>query len=92
MAPDVFLHADLAFPESLPQFQRLFPDDAACARYLESIRWRDGFACPRCGVTAEPFRFAGIQATRWSLDREDKTGRRNGWLRTLDRLGIGFDS
>ena len=36
--------------------------------------------------------FAGIQATRWSLDREDKTGRRNGWLRTLDRLGIGFDS
>ncbi|CAB4805027.1 unannotated protein [freshwater metagenome] len=40
----------------------------------------------------EPFRFAGIQATRWSLDREDKTGRRNGWLRTLDRLGIGFDS
>ena len=40
----------------------------------------------------EPFRFAGIQATRWSLDREDKTGKRNAWLRTLDRLGLGFDS
>jgi glycine/D-amino acid oxidase-like deaminating enzyme len=40
----------------------------------------------------EPFRFAGIQATRWSLDREDKTGARNAWLRTLDRLGLGFDS
>ena len=40
----------------------------------------------------EPFRFAGIQATRWSMDREDKTGRRNAWLRTLDRLGLGFDS
>ncbi len=40
----------------------------------------------------EPFRFMGIQATRWSLDREDQTGKRNAWLRTLDRLGLGFDS
>ncbi|MFM7045394.1 MAG: NAD(P)/FAD-dependent oxidoreductase, partial [Ilumatobacteraceae bacterium] len=40
----------------------------------------------------EPFRFIGIQATRWSLDREDRTGHRNIWLRTLDRLGLGFDS
>jgi glycine/D-amino acid oxidase-like deaminating enzyme len=40
----------------------------------------------------EPFRFLGIQATRWSLGVEDKTGRRNTWLRTLDRLGLGFDS
>jgi glycine/D-amino acid oxidase-like deaminating enzyme len=40
----------------------------------------------------EPFRFAGIQATRWSMDREDRTGKRNAWLRTLDRLGLGFDS
>lgn len=40
----------------------------------------------------EPFRYAGIQATRWSLDREDKTGKRNAWLRSLDRLGLGFDS
>ncbi len=40
----------------------------------------------------EPFKFAGIQATRWSLDREDRTGRRNLWLRSLDRLGLGFDS
>jgi glycine/D-amino acid oxidase-like deaminating enzyme len=40
----------------------------------------------------EPFRYAGIKATRWSLAREDRTGRRNLWLRTLDRLGLGFDS
>lgn len=44
------------FPESLPEFQRMFPDDAACARYLESIRWRDGFVCPKCAGTAEPMR------------------------------------
>ncbi|NBY12368.1 MAG: FAD-dependent oxidoreductase [Actinobacteria bacterium] len=40
----------------------------------------------------EPFRFFGIQATRWALNREDKTGKRNLWLRTMDRLGLGFDS
>ncbi len=40
----------------------------------------------------EPFRFIGIQATRWSLNREDKSGKRNLWLRSLDRLGLGFDS
>jgi glycine/D-amino acid oxidase-like deaminating enzyme len=40
----------------------------------------------------EPFKFAGIQATRWSLEREDRTGKRNLWLRSLDRLGLGFDS
>jgi hypothetical protein len=32
--------SDLPFPKSLPDFQRLFPDDAACAKYLEAIRFR----------------------------------------------------
>ena len=40
----------------------------------------------------EPFRFVGIQATKWSMDREDRTGKRNLWLRGLDRMGLGFDS
>jgi glycine/D-amino acid oxidase-like deaminating enzyme len=41
----------------------------------------------------EPLAFLGIQLTRWSLDRADRhEGRRNSWLRVLDRLGLGFDS
>jgi glycine/D-amino acid oxidase-like deaminating enzyme len=41
----------------------------------------------------EPFASIGIQATRWSLDRADHSqGRRNALLRTLDALGLGFDS
>lgn len=48
---------DLPFPRSLPEFQRLFPDDAACAAYLENIRWRQGFVCPKCSDTQEPYRF-----------------------------------
>ena len=35
----------------------------------------------------------GIELTRWSLDRADhRRGRRNLFLRTLDRMGLGFDS
>lgn len=45
------------FPTSLPEFQKVFPDDSACRKYLESLRWTDGFACPVCGETGEPYRF-----------------------------------
>lgn len=40
----------------------------------------------------EPIRYAAVRATRSSLAAEDRTGRRNLWLRTLDRIGVGFDS
>ncbi|MEV2240052.1 FAD-dependent oxidoreductase [Micromonospora sp. NPDC049891] len=41
----------------------------------------------------EPARAVGIGLTRWSLARADaRQGRRNLWLRTLDRFGLGFDS
>jgi hypothetical protein len=34
-----------------------------------------------------------VQLTRWSLAAADRNaGRRNLWLRSLDRLGLGFDS
>lgn len=41
-----------AFPSSLPQFQAVFPDDAACRAYLLDRRWPDGFRCPACGHDA----------------------------------------
>lgn len=40
----------------------------------------------------EPFRSLGIGLTQWSMAREDATGKRNLWLRTMDSLGLGFDS
>ncbi|MEV6105771.1 FAD-dependent oxidoreductase [Streptomyces sp. NPDC051940] len=41
----------------------------------------------------EPFAWAGIGLTRWSLARADaREGRRNLWLKALDRVGLGFDS
>ncbi|MCX6525776.1 MAG: FAD-dependent oxidoreductase, partial [Actinobacteria bacterium] len=41
----------------------------------------------------EPIRTAGIQYTRRAIARADaQQGRRGAWLRTLDALGLGFDS
>ena len=40
----------------------------------------------------EPIRYAAVRATRSSLAAEDRTGRRNLWLKALDRMGVGFDS
>lgn len=41
----------------------------------------------------EPLAAVAINATRWSLDRADhRHGKRNLFLKTLDSLGLGFDS
>jgi hypothetical protein len=56
-AHDVHQWENLPFPRSLPQFQKLFPGDAACARYLEGARWPKGFECSACHEKGEPFRF-----------------------------------
>jgi glycine/D-amino acid oxidase-like deaminating enzyme len=41
----------------------------------------------------EPFAYPAIQATRFALDRADhRAGRRGLFLKTLDSLGLGFDS
>lgn len=58
MVIDVLGRDDLPFPRALPEFQRLFPDEAAYAAYLERARWRGGFTCPHCGTFGEPYRYA----------------------------------
>jgi hypothetical protein len=41
----------------------------------------------------EPLRTGVIGLTRWSIAQADENdGRRNLWLRTLDRIGLGYDS
>jgi len=34
---------------SFAQLLERFPDEASCAKHLESLRWRDGAFCPYCG-------------------------------------------
>jgi len=47
-----------SFPRSLPDFQRMFPDEEACAAYLEQAHWANGFVCPHCKTVGYPFRLA----------------------------------
>ncbi len=37
------------YPKTLMEFERRFPDETSCRRYLFDLRWPDGFICPRCG-------------------------------------------
>ncbi len=43
------------YPRTWVQFLDWFPDEEACRRYLEGIRWRDGFVCSSCGEIGEAF-------------------------------------
>jgi hypothetical protein len=47
---------DRRFPESLPEFQEMFPAEQSCSAYLEDVRWPEGFVCPHCGSDEEPYR------------------------------------
>ena len=37
------------YPRTLQEFDEWFSSEAACLAYLERIRWRESFSCPRCG-------------------------------------------
>lgn len=50
------LEAGVDYPTDLTQFDRFFADDEACVHYLETVRWPDGFVCPKCGETGTPWR------------------------------------
>ena len=46
-----------SLPKSLPDFQRVFPNEEACRTYLYSARFPDGFVCPYCGWKGKPYLF-----------------------------------
>jgi transposase-like protein len=45
----------LPSPEFLPDFMRLFSTESSCEDYLYDLRWPDGFVCPECESTKEPY-------------------------------------
>ena len=44
------------YPATWSEFQDWFASDAACAAYLEQLRWPLGYCCPACGVSDSPGR------------------------------------
>jgi transposase-like protein len=39
------------YPRTLADFETRFASDEACHKYLELLRWPNGFCCPRCHAT-----------------------------------------
>ena len=46
----------LDFPHTYRGFVERFPSNAACAAYLEQLRWPRELCCPACGVLGAPWR------------------------------------
>jgi len=44
-------------PKSLPDFQRVFPNEEACYAYLYAARFPNGFKCPYCNWSGDAYRF-----------------------------------
>ena len=44
--------AGVDYPSTYQELLAWFPDDAACAAFLEQLRWKNGFFCPGCGGSA----------------------------------------
>lgn len=44
------------YPHTYREFIEMFPDDKACAAYLEQLRWPNGFVCPTCQMATIPWR------------------------------------
>lgn len=50
------LLAGREFPRTYREFVQKFPNDDACASYLEQLRWPEGFCCPACQTKGVPWR------------------------------------
>jgi glycine/D-amino acid oxidase-like deaminating enzyme len=61
---------------------------------LDTERTRLRMACQMpMFFPPEPVRYTVVQTARWSLDQADhRQGKRNLFLRSLDAMGLGFDS
>ena len=47
--------AGIDYPRDLAEFHQFFKNEENCRRYLERLRWRDGFVCRSCGKAGEPW-------------------------------------
>ena len=43
------------YPRTYREFAEMYPDDDACAAWLEQLRWPNGFVCPKCETGASPW-------------------------------------
>lgn len=89
---------------SLIALLKAFPDEAACVRHLEQLRWSAGIVCPICGSTRKIYRVKRGHGYKCSDCRNDFSVRKGtifeesrlplqkwfaaSWLVTNNRKGI----
>jgi hypothetical protein len=56
------LEPGIDYPQLYREFVEWFPDNKACLDYLEKLRWPNGFTCPVCNVSAQPWRQTSTQS------------------------------
>lgn len=44
------------YPRTFADFLARFDSEEACREYVEDVRWRDGFVCPKCGAAESYWR------------------------------------
>jgi len=50
------------YPRNWHELLEWFPDDRACLRFLERLRWADGFVCRFCGTRdADWWQMSGLR-------------------------------
>jgi hypothetical protein len=47
--------AGVDYPRTFQEMEQWFRDEAACRDYIRHLRWPDGFICPHCDVSGEPW-------------------------------------
>lgn len=48
----------IRFPKTLGEFQRMFSAEESCRQYLFDMRWPNGFCCPKCKQSGDPWPMA----------------------------------
>ena len=43
------------YPSNWEEFIHWFPDQNTCLKFLEKLRWPNGFCCPRCHYQGKPY-------------------------------------
>lgn len=52
---DLKLASNCDLPNTYGEFEKMFPNDTACAAFLADLRWSKGFVCPACKKASIPW-------------------------------------
>ena len=80
------------YPGSYREFRRWFPDEEACAAYLEQLRWPEGYLCPGCGAAGRPWRASRGRLICPDCRRQTRAAAGTLFDKTRTPLTVWFDA